>query len=119
MEQAVPPLAPIFKAYNVLRKVKSAIEESTDNESSIAGIELDPRWKTICEVIQGRIDALSRMDGMIDDTDTVETVGFRFLAARIAIAQLSDILSLPATLQAAEKINGQRTKTGKSNTQSR
>ena len=112
MESAVPSKA-IFGTYKAISNVKSDEEQAESSDSLIMNLNGDDRWRAFQEVIQKRIEALESMDGIIDNTDTVESVGFRYLAIRTTIAHLKWMMKLPEALYQSKQLNEKR---GKDNT---
>lgn len=109
METAIPT-KPIVHIFRKLTEVRSDEEKAIAQDSYVAGLATDDRWKAYKRVVEQRIDALRSLEGMIDSSDTPETVGFRYLAVSVAIAHLKELISLPDVLFEAQQ-NNERGKT--------
>lgn len=106
MSEAVPP-TPIFRTYKALKDVRSDEEENIKKKDSrIAELAEDERFIQFTELVKERIRALETMQNLIDPKDTVESVGFRFLAVSVAVAQLKDMISVPSALLETFKADG-------------
>lgn len=104
---------PIFHTFKVLKNVKSDLEEHVEDHESIGQLANDPRWQAMQRVIEERMNALDALEGMIEPNDTVESVGFRYLATRVALSHLRDMLNLPNAIQEATALQEGGGKTGK------
>ena len=106
MSEAVPP-TPIFRTCKALKDVKSDVEENIKKkDGKIAELAEDDRYIQFVELVEERIRALETMQNLIDPKDTVESVGFRFLAVSVAVSQLREMISVPAALLESFKANG-------------
>ena len=107
MNEAVPPASPgVVRTYKKIVSEQSVVGVSKEQDALIASLSGDLRWKALSEHIEGLIDSLTRMESVIDDRDTVENIGFKFLACRTTIAYLRGVLNLPDSLvQSQEKTN--------------
>lgn len=112
METAVPSKA-IFSTYKAISNIKSDEEKAESSDALIMNLNGDDRWRAFQEVIRKRIEALESMEGIIDNTDTVESVGFRYLAIRTTIAHLKWMIALPEALYQSKQINDRRGKDNK------
>lgn len=103
METAVPVNNPIFKTFKTIKEVKNDEEKHVDDYEMIGQLVGDPRFETFKKVIEKRIEAIEALENSIDQKDTVESVGFRFLASRAVISHLGQMINLPYVIQEAEK----------------
>lgn len=95
METAVPTSNQVVKTFISLTKAKPKIKESEDKQQLIADLAYDPKWQALKElVIEPTIKALEKMD-IVEPTDTVENIGFKALAVRLAVGHLKAILETP------------------------
>lgn len=100
MSEAIPP-TPIFRTYKALREVKSDEEDIIKKDGKIAELAEDDRFLKFKELVEERMRTLKAMEGMIDPKDTVESVGFRYLAVSVAVAQLKEMIEMPLALKQA------------------
>jgi hypothetical protein len=74
-----------------------------DKQKLISDLTGDIRWEALKESISVDITNLETLSGMVDGEYSVEEVGYRFLASRLAIYHLKKILILPEALAEALK----------------
>lgn len=93
-EQAVPVETPA-KVFRKLEKdLPTAETIANAADSGLAKLAADPAWFEVQKVIDSQIDMLLRVEG-INETDTIETVGIKFMVSRLAVGQLRIIRNLP------------------------
>lgn len=80
-----------------LKKIEEAAQVDTKEEArdkSIASLALTPGWLELKKTIEVRITELSELSNAIEGNESVETIGFKFLAAKAAVAHLQSIINL-------------------------
>jgi hypothetical protein len=98
METAVMTNSPVIAAFMQMAKVEHPVEGEVNDQKVISTLETSEGWLKVCEVIDHYITQLDRMQGMIEENDTVESIGYRFLACRVARSYLESVKALPKTL---------------------
>lgn len=111
METAVPSQA-VLRTFKKIQEVQTEEQKSVTEDGKITGLLGDDRWTAFQEEITRRIAVLSAMNG-VEPTDTVESIGFRFLAVSLAVTQLKWVLDLPQTLYEAQQHGSRTTKADK------
>lgn len=100
-ENAIQPGADaIFASYTALKE-KPVIKQKVTQKEKLARLADYEGWKEMEAVIQGHIDGLKNLP-INPETDTVESIGFRYLASDIAIGYLQDILEQPQRAKAIQ-----------------
>jgi hypothetical protein len=93
----------------VFTKIKKAMSEEspTDkqkrDDNSISTLNGYPGFDSLREYVQMMIKRLETMQGMIEPTDSVEVIGFRFLACQLAAQQLKAVIELPYGISEVQK----------------
>ena len=91
--QALPASGSIIDTYQKLTE-KPVIKKEITSRDRIASLANSDSFKEFIKEIDERIEFLSNIP--IDPiADTPESVGFRYLASRIAIENLTDLRNLP------------------------
>jgi len=83
----------IFASYHKMRE-RPEVKQVISKRERLARLANSHNWKAVKEVIDEYIQVLKELRS-ITPSDTVEAVGFRFLASQIAIEYLEDIRDLP------------------------
>lgn len=107
MENAIPPGNQVFKIFKKIQETRTEVKTAEIRDASIGSLSTDPRWLAFKKEIEERIESLRTMEGAIDPHDTVEAVGFRFLAVSLAIAELRAIAERPDAIVSSLTINEQ------------
>jgi hypothetical protein len=97
MEEAVPINSPVqtFKKLEKDLPTPESVADAADRGiSKLAG---DPAWKELQKTIDQQIEMLLKVEG-ITETDTIETVGIKFMVSRLAVSQLLVIRNLPEAI---------------------
>lgn len=105
-QDAVPTQNPVLRTFKMIREVEGEDEKELKKDSAIAELAGDPRFEAYKRVIESRIRALEVLLEEERDGDTVETLGFKFLATRVAIKHLNEMLHMPEAIGEALKDNG-------------
>ena len=101
MEQAVPTNQ-VFKTFKKLVETAETPQDVADKEDAvIAELHGDTRWEALQEVIDGMIKSLEHVP--FEATDTVESYGFRSLAANVTVAYLKTLKNLPEEIHESRK----------------
>ncbi len=111
METAVPSQA-VLRTFKKIQAIQTDENKAVVSDGKIAGLLGDDRWVALQNLIKNRIEVLKSMDG-IEPTDSVEAIGFRFLAISLAVTQLNWVLKLPEVLYEAGKLGSGTTKNDK------
>lgn len=99
METAVPTSSQVVKTYIKLTKAKPVIKEQEDKQRLIADLAYDPKWQAFKElVLEPTIETLERMD-IIEPTDTIENIGYKTLAIKLAVGHIKTIMSTPENIK--------------------
>lgn len=95
METALHDTTQVF-----LKSIKEIpdVETEKENDELISALYLDPRFTALKDYIDTMIDQLDRLEGIIEPTDSPETIGFRYMIARVAKSYLETVRDLPETL---------------------
>ena len=86
---------------NTFTKIKDIVESESPEDKqkrddrSISTLQGFPGFESLKTYIEDVIKRLETMQGLIEPTDTVEAIGFRFLAAQTAVHYLKMIMELP------------------------
>jgi len=84
------------------------LSEKVDNEAlQLIGF---PGWEALKELIDKRINALERLFTINSETDTPESIGYRYMALQNVIQHLKSIKEFPEHLLEAKKLHEQRGK---------
>lgn len=109
-EQAVAPTS-VLKVY---RKISTVTESESDvqdkEEKKIANLVGNTDFDELKKVADARVKVLESMQEAIDENDSVETVGFKYLAIRTCISQIKSLFNLPEILNEAQREETKRTK---------
>lgn len=93
-ESAIAPGSDaIFASYKKLKDVPIVKHKVTQSER-LARLATSSNWKALVEVIDDYILHLTELRS-ITENDSVESVGFRFLASQVAIDYLKRIKETP------------------------
>ena len=91
--QALPASSSIFDSFKKLTE-KPVIKKEITKKDRIASLANSDSFKELQEVIDVWIDSLENIP--IDpNTDTVESIGFRYLASRVTVDYLTDLRNMP------------------------
>ncbi len=101
METAIHFDSSVLTAFHKLKETPEVKKELRSSELAARLSELE-EWEVVKKVIDDQITHLENMQGMFDPSDTVESVGFRFLAAQTAISYLKQIRDYPQTVAKAK-----------------
>lgn len=102
METAIHSDASVLSVFEELKKQPEVkTEQNTTDE--IKRIASDTGWKAMQSVIDVLVTQLSQMQGMVMPTDTVEAIGFRYLACQVAVERLMYVRNLPESYVRAER----------------
>lgn len=95
--EIIPPGNPvkIFKKLVTDLPTPEKVAEESDND--IALLNGDSRWVALQAVIDAMINQLESLE-VIDEKDTVEAIGMKFMVARLASSQLRIIRDLPENM---------------------
>jgi len=91
----------IFASYRKLQE-KPQIKREKSRQERVSNLDKSDSWKAISETIDIYIQSLKDLRG-ITSNDTVEAVGFRFLASQLAIEYLENVKELPSRAAKALK----------------
>lgn len=83
----------IFASYKKLQQ-RPEIKKEISKSDRLASLSTSDDWKALQEVIDAHIQQLTDLRS-VSPEDTVEAVGFRYLASQIAIEHLKEIRNLP------------------------
>lgn len=90
-------------------KIKRLVEEEspkdkqTRDDNSISTLQGYPGFESLKTYIETVIERLNTMQGMVEPKDSVESIGFRFLACQTAAHYLKMIIDLPYGLSEVQK----------------
>lgn len=99
--EAVQSQQSVFESFDKLTK-RPEIKKQVTKQGKIASLANSDSWKALQEVIDDYIKSIENIN--IDPVkDTVEAVGFRYLASRATIEYLRDIRNLPERYKALLK----------------
>jgi len=101
METAIHADTSVLNAFNSIKSAK--VGHSNTLNDSLKRLSGDDGFKALQRVIDGHIKQLEEMQGAVEPSDSVEAIGFKFLACRIAIERLKVIRNLPQSLVEAER----------------
>ena len=87
------------------KKLKETPEIRKELRASVLVKELSESegWEVVKKMIDSQIDHLEKMQGMVEPSDSVESVGFRFLAAQTAITYLKQVRDYPESVLKASR----------------
>lgn len=83
----------IFASYKKVLK-RPEVKAKLTQKDRLARLASSSSWKEVVKIIDKYIEHLTELRS-IDPKDTVEAVGFRFLASQVAIEYLRSIKSIP------------------------
>lgn len=83
----------IFTSHKKLQE-RPQIKQSTQQQERLARLSNSDDFKALVKVIDGYIDKLKIAPALSKD-DTVEAIGYRYLASSLAIEFLEEIKSYP------------------------
>lgn len=107
MAEEVVPVDTPTKIFKKIEQDLPSPEKVADQaDRDIANLAPDPRWEAVQAVIDGQIEALLKVEG-INETDSIETVGIKFMVSRLAVSQLRLIRDLPSAIAEGLKDGGQ------------
>jgi len=101
METAIHADSSVFKAFERIKSAK--VGQSNEINEDLKRLAGDQGFKTLQTVIDAHIKALEGLQGMVDKGDSVESIGFKYLACQVAVERLRIIRDLPQSLIEAEK----------------
>lgn len=101
METAIHADSSVLTAFNQIKQTK--VSQSNEQNEDLKRLSGDRGFKTLQKVLDAHIEALQKMQGMIDKSDSVESIGFKYLACQVAVERLRIIRDLPQSLIEAEK----------------
>lgn len=90
METVVP--TKVFTTYKKLKEVTP--KELNRDDQNLALLSDTAGWSVLKGIIESQIESLNALNGAISPEDTVEAVGFKFLAANIASYHLQSIINI-------------------------
>lgn len=91
----------IFASFKKLQE-KPVIKKEISHREKLARLAGSDDWKAVIEVIDRYILQLEALP-LNTENETVEAVGFRYLASRVTIDYLKDIRDLPERTKKALK----------------
>lgn len=91
--QAVPVSSNILESFQRLAE-RPEIKKQTTTQSKIANLADSESFKALGEVIDIWIEQLQNI-AINPQTDTPESVGFRYMASQVTIEYLKDVKNLP------------------------
>jgi hypothetical protein len=91
--QAVPASGSIFETYQKLTE-RPVIKQETTRQAKIASLANSDSFKALQEAINQFIFNLEEIP-INPKEDTPESVGFRYLASKVAIEYLKEVKNLP------------------------
>lgn len=105
MEVVVPSNDVIRTFKKIEEEIQPAekLAEKSDNE--IGQLSVDPRWLKMKETLDQQIAQWERQIP-IEVTDTPESVGFRYIAARLVAGALKAVRDLPDAIAQGVDIHG-------------
>lgn len=85
----------LFAAFQSLKDAqKEEKEVLPEITKKLANLQTEPGWEELKKIIENQIVRLKELSEAVESGMTVEEVGFRFLASRVAISYLENIISL-------------------------
>lgn len=106
METAIHADASVLKSFETLKKKPQINHQKTDADN-IKLLSGDNGFKALQSVIDKQIESLMEMK--LSGGESLESVGFRFLACQVAIEQLRYVRNLPDALRQSEHERETRT----------
>jgi hypothetical protein len=85
------------------------LEVEKSQQEEVAQLSSDPRWKIVKKMIDQRIDFLKNMidpisgTEMIDGSESIEEIGFKYLIVSAIIKYLEEVKNLPEILNEQSK----------------
>jgi hypothetical protein len=99
-----------------LKKIEemAKVEDTEEKrDKSIASLANTPGWQELKKTVESRITELNELSNAIEGNESVETIGFKFLAAKAAVAHLQAIINLvegsEQYVREAKREDGERT----------
>jgi hypothetical protein len=79
------------------------LSEKVDNEA--VGLVGFPAWEALQKLIDVRIEALEKLFTINSETDTPESIGYRYMALTNVIQHLRSIRELPEVIYNGKKLH--------------
>lgn len=99
MPETAVPTTSVIKTYRKLMPEPSVIDETDKEQMLVADLVGDPRYEAYKNEMQKLITQLERsLQSQREPSDTVESIGFRYLAVDIAKKYIQTIISLPEAI---------------------
>lgn len=103
METAIPTNLHTFKRVAEEMPTPESVAEKADRE--LGSLANDPRWEQMVAVIDGMITQIEALETIGED-DSLESIGVKFMVARLATSQLKILKNLPESIAQSD---GQKT----------
>lgn len=106
MSEPIANANDIVKTFTKIKKVAEEMtpeEQQKRNDDAMSSLQNHPGFTALKEYIDSVIKRLETLQGLVETTDSVETIGFRFLACQTASYYLRMIIELPYGLSEVQK----------------
>jgi hypothetical protein len=103
---AVPPYSEEINKW--LKKAEKTTDEEKRNlqkDEQLSGLLDLPGWDVFKQIVNSRIEALEGLLEIDDSFKHIESTGFKFLATRLVIKHLRELVDLPYVVRESRKIN--------------
>ncbi len=95
METAVHDTTKVF--IEAIKQIPT-VETETENDELISSLYQDPRYEALKGYIDTLITQLDNLEGIINQTDSPEEIGFRYMIAKVARTYLKTVRDLPEVI---------------------
>lgn len=91
------------KVFLKVMEEKPEVDQEEEKDELISALYLDPRFQALQEYINSMIAHLENLEGVIEEHDSPEVIGFRYMIARVTKSYLATIRDLPEVIANAER----------------